>query len=115
MKVLMASFFDQAIALSQNGALGWLPPDPAYANMTGGRSWVIPWMEDDLSLASAEIWANRTLEWADQAAEMKAHCDGLLGLLCCVHLLHFSHLAFRFDCLYIKSLDGVLATRRRTW
>ena len=80
-----ASFFDKAIldptfkVAAINGALGWLPPDPAYNQMTGSRSWVIPWMEDDLSLASAEIWVNRTLEWANQAADM--HADGLLGLM----------------------------------
>ena len=64
--VLSRSFLERLLVL----------PD---ANMTGGRSWVIPWMEDDLSLASAEIWVNRTLEWANQAAEMKV--DGLLGLM----------------------------------
>lgn len=64
--MLSRSFLDRLLVL----------PD---ANMTGGRSWVIPWMEDDLSLASAEIWVNRTLEWANQAAEMKV--DGLLGLM----------------------------------
>eukprot|EP01046_Picozoa_sp_COSAG06_P003404 COSAG06_NODE_133_length_22471_cov_57.507286_6_plen_222_part_00 len=42
-----ASFFDKAIpdptfkVAAINGALGWLPPDPAYAEMTGSRSWVM--------------------------------------------------------------------------
>lgn len=112
-----ASFFDKEIAdpsfkiASINGALGWLPPDPAYARMDGKRAWAIPWcgsttcimliailthdsgiaaealiedahtcrMEDDLSLGSAEIWVNRTLEHANIAANMKV--DGLLGLM----------------------------------
>jgi hypothetical protein len=80
-----ASFFDKEIAdpnfkiSAINGALGWLPPDPAFAQMNGSRSWVIPWMEDDLSLASAELWVNRTLHHADLAAEYNA--SGLLGLM----------------------------------
>ena len=47
--------------------------------MNGERSWVIPWMEDDLSLASAELWVNRTLEHADKAHRYEA--EGLLGLM----------------------------------
>ena len=65
-----ASFFADAIPdktfkiSSINGVLGWLPPDPAYASIDGERSWVIPWMEDDLALAGAELWVNRTIEHA---------------------------------------------------
>jgi hypothetical protein len=36
-------------------------------------------MEDDLSLASEQLWVNRTLDHANKAAAMKA--DGLLGLM----------------------------------
>jgi hypothetical protein len=54
-----ATFFDKEIAdgsfhiAAINGALGWLPPDPAFGEMDGSRATVIPWMEDDLSLAGA--------------------------------------------------------------
>ena len=62
-----------------NGELGWQNPDAAYAKIQGDRAWSIPWMEDDLSLGSAELWVNRTFEYADRSAEYKT--GGLLGLL----------------------------------
>ena len=43
-----ASFFDQEIPDKQfkiasiNGALGWLPPDPAFGQMDGSRTIIIP-------------------------------------------------------------------------
>ena len=80
-----ASFFDLEIAdkdfkiASINGALGWLPPDPAFGSMTGSRAWVIPWMEDDLSLNGEELWVNRTIEHANLAHGYKS--AGLLGLM----------------------------------
>lgn len=66
-------------SLRTTQALGWLPPDPAFAAMNGSRAWAIPWMEDDMSLASEELWVNRTLDHANQAAAMNV--DGLLGLM----------------------------------
>ena len=51
-----ASYFDLEIPdqsfkiAAISGSLGWLPPDPAFGLMNGKRAWVIPWMEDDLSL-----------------------------------------------------------------
>eukprot|EP00931_Biecheleriopsis_adriatica_P092982 TRINITY_DN66730_c0_g1_i1.p1 TRINITY_DN66730_c0_g1~~TRINITY_DN66730_c0_g1_i1.p1 ORF type:complete len:878 (-),score=119.34 TRINITY_DN66730_c0_g1_i1:50-2683(-) len=80
-----ASFFndvikDKAFKVSAiSGELGWLPPDPAFAKMDGSRSWVIPWMEDDLALAGAQIWVNRTIAHADLAASYSS--SGLLGLM----------------------------------
>lgn len=79
-----ASFFASAIAdktfkiSAISGSLGWLPPDPAFQDMDGARAWVIPWMEDDISLAGAELWVNRTLEHASLAHSYGA--SGLLGL-----------------------------------
>eukprot|EP00035_Acanthoeca_spectabilis_P001424 m.80027 g.80027 ORF g.80027 m.80027 type:complete len:983 (-) comp10865_c0_seq1:26-2974(-) len=78
------AFFDKEIqdpsfiVSAINGRLGWLPPDPAFAQMNGNRSWAIPWMEDDLSLNGAELWVNRTLEHA--ALANKYGTSGLLGL-----------------------------------
>ena len=68
-----ASYFDKTVPDASfkvgaiNGALGWLPPDPAFAEMDGSRSWAIPWLEDDLALAGAELWVNRTITHANQA------------------------------------------------
>ena len=86
-----ATYFDQVVpdksfkVSAINGALGWLPPDPAFAEMDGKRSWAIPWMEDDLALAGAELWVNRTIVHADLAH--KVHVNGLferviLGVTC---------------------------------
>eukprot|EP00040_Diaphanoeca_grandis_P010907 m.55890 g.55890 ORF g.55890 m.55890 type:complete len:686 (-) comp22151_c0_seq1:41-2098(-) len=80
-----ASYFDHEISDKSfkvsaiNGALGWLPPDPAFADMDGTRAWAIPWMEDDLSLAGEELWVNRTIEHANLAHGYGT--DGLLGLM----------------------------------
>ena len=79
-----ASFFseeikDPSFTISAiNGALGWLPPDPAFAEI-GTRGWSIPWMEDDMSLASEELWVNRTLQHGALAHQYGTR--GLLGLL----------------------------------
>lgn len=83
-----ASFFAQVLPAAENptfvvsainGELGWQSPDAAYATIEGDRAWSIPWMEDDLSLGSAELWVNRTFAHADRSAEYKS--NGLLGLL----------------------------------
>jgi hypothetical protein len=83
-----ASFFAEVLPAAENptfvvsainGELGWQNPDAAYANIEGERAWSIPWMEDDLSLGSAQLWVNRTFAYADRSAEYKS--DGLLGLL----------------------------------
>jgi hypothetical protein len=79
-----ATFFDHVddpgfSVSSINGDLGWLPPDPAFGDMGRSRSkFVIPWMEDDTSLASAQLWVNRTLDFAAKAHAYSA--NGLLGL-----------------------------------
>ena len=81
-----ASYFGDAITDPTfgvgaiNGALGWLPPDPAFAQVEGPRATAIPWMEDDLALNSVELWVNRTLAHAGLAAQYGV-TGGLLGLL----------------------------------
>lgn len=71
---------DPRVSISAiNGDLGWLPPDPAFGRLSPTRpKFVIPWMEDDTSLGSSQLWVNRTLEFAKQAHACRA--DGLIGL-----------------------------------
>jgi hypothetical protein len=80
-----SSYFDAVISdpgfvlASIDPLLGWAPVDPGFADVTRHRSIVIPWMEDDMGLAGAELFVNRTLWHAADAAAYNA--TGLLGLL----------------------------------
>ena len=51
--------------------VGNTPVDPAYANITHrppGNKWAIPWAEDDPGLTAPELWVNRSLSHARDAA-----------------------------------------------
>jgi hypothetical protein len=80
-----SSYFDSMIDDSKFslssivGSLGWNNPDPGFAQVIHHSSTVIPWMEDDLGLAGGELWVNRTLSHASDAARYNA--TGLLGIL----------------------------------
>ena len=80
-----SSYFDKVISDSSfvissiDPLLGWGAVDAGYANVTAHEGWVIPWMEDDMGLAGAQLWVNRTLWHGDDAAAYGA--KGLLGLL----------------------------------
>eukprot|EP00039_Didymoeca_costata_P005338 m.80637 g.80637 ORF g.80637 m.80637 type:complete len:870 (+) comp12773_c0_seq1:73-2682(+) len=51
--------------------------DPGYANVTRHPTWIMPWMESDDALGWVELWVNRTLEQANNAAPS---VSGLIGL-----------------------------------
>ena len=89
------------VVTSIDPILGWGQVDPGYANITQHAGWAIPWMEvcwpnllgardpcnttpnsfaqDDMGLAGGELWVNRTLWHANDAASYGV--KGLLGLL----------------------------------
>jgi hypothetical protein len=51
--------------------VGNTPVDPAYANITHrttANKWAIPWAEDDPGLTAPELWVNRSLSHARDAA-----------------------------------------------
>ena len=51
--------------------VGNTPVDPAYANITHrttANKWAIPWAEDDPGLTAPELWVNRSLAHARDAA-----------------------------------------------
>ena len=59
--------------------VGNTPVDPAYANITHRTrelKWAIPWAEDDPGLTAPELWVNRSLSHARDAASY-----GVGGLL----------------------------------
>lgn len=80
-----SSFFDKVVAdprfslSSISGCLGWCDVDEGFANVTVHGANVIPWLEDDLGLAGAELWVARTLRQAADAERFGA--SGLLALL----------------------------------
>ena len=80
-----SSYFDKVVAdprfslAAIDGCLGWCDVDPAFAEVKAHPATVVAWMEDDLGLAGAELWVQRTLDHAADAARYNA--SGLLGLL----------------------------------
>jgi hypothetical protein len=61
-----------------NREVGKAPVDPGFAAIEGRSKWAIPWLEDDPSLTSPQLWAGRMRR---DAVDAKAYgCDGLLGI-----------------------------------
>eukprot|EP01062_Namystynia_karyoxenos_P030812 TRINITY_DN22929_c0_g2_i1.p1 TRINITY_DN22929_c0_g2~~TRINITY_DN22929_c0_g2_i1.p1 ORF type:complete len:839 (+),score=222.12 TRINITY_DN22929_c0_g2_i1:61-2577(+) len=63
---------------SLDGNVGWDAVDPAFGEVRRAGKWVIPWLEDDPGLAGPQLWVNRTLAHAADAARYRA--SGLLGI-----------------------------------
>jgi hypothetical protein len=61
-----------------NREVGKAPVDPGFARISGRSLWAIPWMEDDPSLTSPQLWAGRMRR--DAADALRYGCDGLLGI-----------------------------------
>ena len=80
-----SSYFDKVVddprftLAAIDGSLGWCDVDAGFAQVTRHGATVIAWMEDDLGLAGAELWVERTLAHAADAARYGA--QGYLGLL----------------------------------
>lgn len=77
------TLFDQAlpkdVAMSCiNREVGKAPVDPGFARIEGRPLWAIPWLEDDPSLTSPQLWAGRMRR--DAADALRYGCDGLLGI-----------------------------------
>jgi hypothetical protein len=77
------TLFDQVlpkdVAMSTiNREVGKAPLDPGFARVRGRSLWAIPWMEDDPSLTSPQLWAGRMRR--DAADALRYGCDGLLGI-----------------------------------
>lgn len=77
------TLFDQVlpkdVAMSCiNREVGKAPVDPGFARIEGRSRWAIPWLEDDPSLTSPQLWAGRMRR--DAADALRYGCDGLLGI-----------------------------------
>jgi hypothetical protein len=77
------TLFDQVlpknIAVSTiNREVGKAPIDPSFLRIEGRSKWAIPWMEDDPSLTSPQLWVGRMRR--DAADALRYGCDGLFGI-----------------------------------
>ncbi len=77
------TLFDEALpktlaASCINREVGKAPVDPAFARIQGRSKWAIPWMEDDPSLTSPQLWAGRMRR--DAVDARRYGCDGLFGI-----------------------------------
>ena len=61
-----------------NREVGKAPVDPAFARISGRSKWAIPWLEDDPSLTSPQLWVGRMRR--DAVDALKYGCDGLMGI-----------------------------------
>lgn len=77
------TLFDQVlpkdVAMSCiNREVGKAPVDPGFSRIAGRSKWAIPWLEDDPSLTSPQLWVGRMRR--DAADALRYGCDGLLGI-----------------------------------
>ncbi len=77
------TLFDQALPKSVamsciNREVGKAPVDPGFSRIEGRSRWAIPWLEDDPSLTSPQLWVGRVRR--DAADALRYGCDGLLGI-----------------------------------
>ena len=61
-----------------NREVGKAPVDPGFSRISGRSKWAIPWLEDDPSLTSPQLWVGRMRR--DAADALRYGCDGLLGI-----------------------------------
>jgi len=77
------ALFDKAlpkdIAVSCiNREVGNTPVEAGFAEVKGRSKWAIPWLEDDPTLTSPQLWAGRMRRDAYDA--LRYGCDGLMGI-----------------------------------
>ena len=77
------TLFDEVLpkkvaASTINREVGRAPVDPNFARIEGRSKWAIPWLEDDPSLTSPQLWVGRMRR--DAADALKYGCDGLIGI-----------------------------------
>ena len=61
-----------------NRNLGYDPVEPYFSQIRGREKWAIPWMEDDPSLITPQLWAGRVRR--DAADALAYGCTGLIGI-----------------------------------
>jgi hypothetical protein len=61
-----------------NLELGTVPVDEGFSRLKDRAGWAIPWMEDDLSMSSPELWVGRIQR--DACDSHRYGCRGLIGI-----------------------------------
>ena len=61
-----------------NREVGHTPVDAGFAQVKGRSKWAIPWLEDDPTLTSPQLWAGRMRR--DALDALRYGCDGLMGI-----------------------------------
>ena len=61
-----------------NLELGTVPVDSNFARLKDRPKWAIPWLEDDLSMSTPQMWVGRVRKDASDA--LKYGCTGLMGI-----------------------------------
>lgn len=61
-----------------NRELGTVPVEAGFKDLKGRAAWAIPWLEDDLSSNSPQLWVGRVRRDAYDA--LRYGCTGLMGL-----------------------------------
>jgi len=78
-RTLFDEILPKDVAVSTiNREVGKAPVDPGFARISGRSKWAIPWLEDDPSLTSPQLWVGRMRR--DAADALRYGCDGLLGI-----------------------------------
>ena len=78
-RILFDRVLPKEISLSCiNREVGKAPVDTNFAKIGGRSKWAIPWLEDDPSLTSPQLWGGRMRK--DAADALAYGCDGLLGI-----------------------------------
>ncbi len=77
------TLFDQMLpknvaASCINREVGKAPLDPNFSRIEGRSKWAIPWLEDDPSLTSPQLWVGRMRR--DAVDAQRYGCDGLMGI-----------------------------------
>lgn len=61
-----------------NRSVGRSPVEPGFAEVKREGKWAIPWLEDDPTLTTPQLWAGRMREDARDA--LRYGCNGLMGI-----------------------------------
>lgn len=61
-----------------NRNVGNEPVDPAFARLQGRPRWAIPWLEDDPTLTTPQLWVGRM--YRDASDALRYGCTGLMGI-----------------------------------
>ena len=61
-----------------NREVGHTPVEAGFAQVKGRSKWAIPWLEDDPTLTSPQLWVGRMRR--DACDALRYGCDGLMGI-----------------------------------